>query len=131
MFHVPEAARQCTGPLASTAAHGNNGAFVMPSSIAGRWLRIIVSDGYGFDHVSVHVEDAKGRRKIPLWEEMCAVKAAFWDAEDVVMQLHPKESEMVNNEPHTLHLWRPQGQTIPTPPSVLVGLRGVGELRPR
>ena len=51
---------------------------------------------------------------------MCHVKDLCWDAEDVVMQLHPRQSEYVNNHPHVLHLWRPKVQVIPTPPKAAV-----------
>jgi hypothetical protein len=49
------------------------------------------------------------------------VKRICWDGEDVVMQLHPRESEYVNCHPHVLHLWRHRTREIPTPPSILVG----------
>lgn len=39
------------------------------------------------------------------------------------MQLHPKKEEYVNNMPYCLHIWKPIDKEIPTPPSVLVGLR--------
>jgi hypothetical protein len=38
---------------------------------------------------------------------MCYVKRLFWDADDVVMQLHPRESEYVNAHPHVLHAGSP------------------------
>ena len=89
-----------------------------------RPLTIIFSDGEGWEHVSV---STPGR--CPNWKEMCFVKALFWAPDDVVMQLHPAESNYVNNHPHCLHLWRPQGQTIPQPPAVLVGSVAVGNAR--
>jgi len=81
---------------------------------------MIASDGQGWEHVSVHVEDAKGRAKIPLWEEMCSIKNIFWDADDCVVQFHPPESDYVNVHKTVLHLWRPQGVDLPRPPSFLV-----------
>lgn len=45
----------------------------------------------------------------------------FWDAEDVVMQLHPAQSVYVNHHPGCLHLWRPVSIAIPTPPAWMVG----------
>jgi len=83
-----------------------------------RALTIIFSDGLGWEHVSV---STPGR--CPNWVEMCFVKHLFWSVDDVVMQLHPAASEYVNNHPHCLHLWRPQGIAIPTPPRALVGTR--------
>lgn len=52
---------------------------------------------------------------------MCQVKAIFWDKDDVVMQLHPAESEYVNFHKYCLHLWRPIGIAIPVPPTYMVG----------
>lgn len=123
MFHVPEKYRVVTGRMKSDASFGNNGAFVIsnPKSERRRLL-IIASDGMGWEHVSVHCEI--GREQItPYWDEMCFIKDLFWDEEDVVMQLHPKKSQYINNHPNTLHLWRPTAAEIPTPPSVLVGVR--------
>jgi hypothetical protein len=60
--------------------------------------------------------------RTPTWREMSYVKDLCWDGEDVVMQLHPKRSEYVNNHPHVLHLWRPVDAEIPTPPSIFVGV---------
>ena len=133
MFHVPEAARLTTHPvLASTSADGNNGAFVLESPEPGWQLWMICSDGsqqtvrrdYQWEHVSVHAyRPGDQRMRVPTWKEMAFVKRTCWDGEDVVMQLHPRESEYVNNHPHVLHLWRPKHATIPTPPSELVGTR--------
>jgi hypothetical protein len=130
-FHVPEAARDRTHPLlATTAADGNNGAFFMESPEPGWRLAVIASDGEGWEHVSVHAfrgtqmrtwrETSCGRT--PTWREMCFAKETFWDGEDEVIQFHPKRSEYINMHPHTLHLWRPIGVTIPAPPSILVGV---------
>ena len=90
-----------------------------------RPLRVIFSDGMGWEHVSVSTPN-----RCPNWDEMCLVKSLFWADEDAVMQLHPPRSEYVNNHAHCLHLWRPNdGAVIPLPPSILVGVKGV-ELEP-
>ena len=129
MFHVPEWHRLLTGPMASTSMHGNNGAFLLPPKISGRDLWVMASNGLGWEHVSVHAGNARNKVFVPCWEEMCYVKGVFWDPEDVVMQLHPAQSEYVNNHPATLHLWRPNdGRTIPVPPGVLVGLKGASDV---
>lgn len=65
--------------------------------------------------------------RTPTWDEMCFIKDQFWDAEDVVMQLHPAKSQYVNIHPNALHLWRPVGAEIPTPPAYLVGPQGWGD----
>jgi hypothetical protein len=131
MFHVPEATRIRTHPLlGSITADGNNGAFDLESCEPGWRLALIVSDGADptvpekWEHVSVHAYKEAGlavRERTPTWKEMCFVKRLLWDAEDVVMQLHPRESEYVNCHPNTLHLWRPINAEIPTPPSYFVG----------
>jgi hypothetical protein len=141
MFHVPELSRDTTHPqLGTTAADGNNGAFHVESPEPGWRLALICSDGsdpdvpegHGWEHVSVHAyqerhaipEAARRARTLmrtPNWKEMSYVKRLCWDAEDVVMQLHPRESEYVNCHPHVLHLWRHTTKEIPTPPSILVG----------
>jgi|SRR4026207_240436 len=138
-FHVPEAARNTTHPqLRSTSADGNNGAFFLESPEPGWRLALICSDstepdGAGYDkweHVSVHAfrdaaREFNVKRRTPTWREMSYVKDLCWDGEDVVMQLHPRKSEYVNNHPNVLHLWRPVDREIPTPPSIFVGVQGI------
>lgn len=135
MFHVPELARNTTHPqLGSTARDGNNGVFDVESPVPGWRLALICSDGteapdradWQWEHVSVHAYRARARRDIqtrtPTWTEMAFIKNLCWDAEDTVMQLHPRRSEYVNSHPHVLHLWRPTRAEIPTPPHELVGV---------
>lgn len=81
-------------------------------------LRIQFSNGLGWEHVSV-----SRKSRIPSWEDMCRVKTLFWGPEACVVQYHPPESEYVNNHPNCLHLWRPREATLPTPPSMLVGVK--------
>ncbi len=119
-MHVPEADRVTFGELRSSAANGNNGAFVVTLD-SGVRLHVIASDGGGWEHVSVSRADS-----IPSWENMAAVKRLFWDAEDCVVEFHPPESEYVNNHPHCLHLWRcADGREFPMPPTIMVGLKGI------
>ena len=122
MFHVPENCRIVVGRMGSNPSFGNNGAFELPAMRGGRKMFAIVSDGMEWEHVSVHVLDGK-KFRTPTWNEMCHIKDLFWDEEDVVMQLHPKRSEYVNNHPYVLHLWRPTTTEIPTPPAILVGVK--------
>jgi len=144
MFHVPESARDTTHPqLGTTSADGNNGAFAVLSPEPGWTLQLICSDGSDpefaadrWEHVSVHayrtsqtdVPQLLGQSRVPkmrtpTWKEMAFIKNLCWDDEDVVMQLHPKRSEYVNQHPHVLHLWRPVDLVIPTPPSIFVGTK--------
>ena len=134
-FHVPEQYRMTRGPLASDSSYGNCGAFIFPSVIPGRNVMVVASDGQDWtraqltgppwEHVSVHCYAGK-KQYTPTWKEMCAVKDMFWDKEDVVIQIHPRESEYVNNHLNTLHLWRPVGVELPLPPSGTVGLKDLG-----
>lgn len=126
-FNVPEKYRVDPGPQYEVAV-GNNGAFMIPVTVSRKekgavissqvFLRIIASDGAGWEHVSVSLPD-----RIPSWQEMCLVKNLFWGDEDIVMQLHPAKSDYINNHHFCLHLWRPTNDTIPTPPSVMVGIK--------
>jgi len=130
-FHVPELSRITDHPLlGSTSADGNNGAFDLESPEPGWRLSVIASDSSdpdipdewrGWEHVSARAYRSD-RSRVPTWREMSFLKGLFWDDEDVVMQLHPRRSEYVNNHPHVLHLWRPTRVQIPTPPSILVGV---------
>jgi hypothetical protein len=94
-----------------------NGYFVIPLK-HGQQVRVIASDGMGWEHVSVSRKD-----RPPLWDEMCQVKALFWGDEDCVIEYHPPRSQYVNNHPNCLHLWRPIGIELPMPDSLLVGIR--------
>ncbi len=101
----------------STAEAGRNGMFFVPH--LREVLRCIASDGEGWEHVSVSLPG-----RCPTWEEMCFVKRLFWEPTEVVIEYHPAEEDYVNNHPFCLHLWKPSGVVIPTPPSYLVGIKG-------
>ena len=79
-------------------------------------LCVVVSDGGGWDHVSVSCES-----RCPTWEEMCAVKNLFFRDDEAVIQFHPKKADYINMHPYCLHLWRAQDAEFPTPPSYMVG----------
>jgi hypothetical protein len=102
------------------------GLFEIPGRHAnGRRLRIIACDASepvaaGWEHVSVSLPDSP--LKCPSWEEMCLVKALFWEPDTCVLQFHPPETEYVNNHPGCLHLWHYATGPFPTPPARLVGL---------
>lgn len=122
-FRVPSDRRVRSGEWGSDDSYGNNGAFILAGPI--RSLLVIASDGDGWEHVSVSTD--KSGKHTPNWMEMCWVKDVFWDAEDVAMQLHPRRSEYVNHHPGCLHLWRPIGSLIPTPPMYMIAPKGPGE----
>lgn len=116
-FRVPEKFRIRTGPMGSSPAIGNAGAFDLRLPRSQR-LFAIASDAAGWEHVSVSRSD-----RCPTWEEMCQVKAIFWDEEDCVVQYHPRESQHINNHDYCLHLWRPVGVPMLTPPGWMVGVK--------
>lgn len=129
---VPEEYRvKISGKLperfASDSSLGNNGAFIIPSCVSGRDLIVIASDGEGWEHVSVSAKD-NSKIRTPVWDEMNYIKDLFWDEEECVVQFHPPKKEYVNNQSNTLHLWKPIGKKIETPPSILVGVKELGKL---
>ena len=83
-------------------------------------VSVIWSNGGGWDHVSI-TPYRKGYT--PSWDEMCMLKDLFFREDEVVIQYHPAKSQYVNNMPNCLHLWKPQAEAIPTPPSIMVGIR--------
>jgi hypothetical protein len=86
-----------------------------------RDLKVMCSVGtpdIPWEHVSVSLV---GRPHTPAWDEMCLVKSLFWGPEEVVIQIHPPESQYVNDHPGCLHLWRPKFCEIPLPPPRTVG----------
>lgn len=117
-FLVPEKWRITTGPLASTAADGNNGAFSIPYPyVSSLEMKIIASDGDGWEHVSVSWPTRK-----PNWVEIDFVIRQFWGEGDVIVQFHPTPQGVPLAEPrhpHTVHLWRPK-TPFPVPPSYMV-----------
>lgn len=129
-FKVPERLRVVNGPLGTTQADGLNGAFALPGLRRNTHIFCIASDGGGWEHVSAAVKElVPGTKRIkrgraPDWEEMCFVKEAFWGDEDRVVQYHPPKSEWVSNHPDVLHLWRPADESMPFPPSIMVGVKG-------
>jgi len=99
MFKVPNEYRIREGELGSTEEIGNDGAFLIPYQSFN--LRVIASDGKGWEHVSVSLQN-----RCPNWREMCFIKDVFWDAEDVVIQYHPAKSEYVNGLCRKVGFWR-------------------------
>jgi hypothetical protein len=94
-------------PLGGYGDERNGAAIVKINGVA---LRVIFSDGMGWDHVSVSLPS-----RCPTWTEMCAVKDLFFDDCDTVVQFHPAAAEYVNLHSNCLHLWRDQvnGHVLP------------------
>ena len=147
MFKVPEEYRvkNSKNPAFNTTeADGNNGMFSLKKQIRGKGSGLrdkfgrsknpgpvhtvlylcTASDGLGWEHVSVSLP-ADGR--LATWEEMCQIKDLFWGEEDMVVQYHPAREDYVDNA-SVLHLWRSTDQEMPKPPSIMVGLKGLGNL---
>lgn len=106
--------------MASTSANGNNGMFLVPIQNTNTMLICMASDGAGWEHVSV---SCWHKKRVPSWEEMCFIKDLFWGDDEVVIQYHPRRQDYVNNHEYCLHMWRPTNQAIPTPPTILVGIK--------
>jgi len=81
-------------------------------------MLVIFSWGGGWEHAS-----ASFKKRCPTWDEMCAVKEAFWRDDECVIQFHPPKSEYVNNYPFCLHLWKKIGNDFELPPSIYVGYK--------
>ena len=81
-------------------------------------LNFIMSWGAGWEHCSVSMPN-----RCPSWDQMCEIKKAFWKDDEICFQLHPAKKDYINNHPYCLHIWRPIEQPIPTPPSIMVGLK--------
>lgn len=115
-FKLPEKFRVKT--TADDLEPGLNGLFVVRSIKLKNPLRVIASDGGGWEHVSVSLQD-----RTPTWSEMAFIKALFWDPEDLVVQMHVPESDHVNCHPFCLHLWRAAGRNdyCERPPAYMVG----------
>ena len=111
-----EMGRVKEGLWASTIRDWPNGAFTL--SYKGARLRIISSNGEGWDHVSVSLKD-----RCPTWEEMCHVKSLFFSDDETVVQYHPKKEAYVNTHPYCLHLWRRQNWEHELPPEWMIGIK--------
>lgn len=112
---VPERFRLKIGRLASTKESGNNGVFLFKKKNIK--IECIVSDGMGWDHVSVVLIN---RKRTPTWEEMCYIKDLFFNEDESVVQFHPAKKDYVNHHKYCLHLWQPRVESLPTPFKVMV-----------
>lgn len=88
----------------------------------GKWLNFIFSYQMGWEHLSVSMPS-----RTPTWNQMCVMKDIFWNKNEACVEYHPREEDYVNNHKHCLHIWRPTHETLPTPPSILVGFRSEEE----
>lgn len=109
-----EQGRIQTGPYGSTCHEGNNGVFRFKHKAA--TLTCMVSDEGGWDHVSVSVI---GLHRTPTWAEMEFVREIFFHDDEWVIQYSPARKDKIDNA-EVLHMWRPQGEELPKPPSAFV-----------
>ena len=115
-----------SGPFASDPGDPV-GMFVIPGP-CGEALTLMVDDGTepgslgGWEHVSVSA------RRMPNWQEMCWIKNLCWAPDECVVQFHPAEDSYVNNHPRCLHMWRNIREPFPTPPTILIGYKHLGNL---
>ncbi len=108
--------RERDGELASDESDGMNGAFLVPlPHVRAGGAIVLCSDKGGWDHVSVHIETPL-RQRCPTWEEIDYIRKLFFRGDEWVMQLHAPADKNINVHPYTLHLWRPQNESIPVPP---------------
>lgn len=99
-----------------SAGDGGNGVFVVPSPIDSAPMRVIASDGAGWDHVSV-----SRTNRCPNWPELEHVKRLFFRDDETAMQLHVPPSDHRSLHDYCLHLWRPNdGREIPRPDALMV-----------
>jgi len=117
---IPEYYRAKNFPPGTTPVSGG---YLFPHyRINGYEIFCIVSDGLGWEHVSVTVRPRnKNATRCPTWEEMCWIKDQFWEKDKAVVQYHPPEAEYVSQHPFCLHLWRPTDQELPRPLPIMVG----------
>ncbi len=59
-------------------------------------------------------------RNVYLHGKLCVLKDMCCKEDEVVMELHPAKKDYVNVYNECLHLWKPQHETIPTPPKLFV-----------
>ena len=95
---------------------GFTGSFTDP--VERKYYFFVFSWGQGWEHLSV-----SQRNKTPSWDIMCRMKDIFWGEDEVCVEYHPKKEDYVNMHPHCLHIWKPIGVEITTPPSILVGFK--------
>jgi hypothetical protein len=93
----------------------DGGRLTIVSTEDGSRLRVIASNGGGWDHVSVSLEN-----RCPTWGEMEQVKRELFRDNETAFQLHVPPSDHINYHPFCLHLWRPQTGAIPRPPANMI-----------
>lgn len=114
-------------PITGDIGDHGNGFFRI--ELHGVIFNCLVSDGGGWDHVSVSLSKKSGKpiERCPTWEEMCRVKEWFFEDHETVIQFHPKDTEYISNHKYCLHLWRRQEGEHELPPSFMVGFKSLNK----
>lgn len=96
----------------------HNGTFIIDKYRDGEFYLVIVTNGLGWDHVSVtlHKKNGANIKRCPTYEEMLMVKEKIFNEEEVVFQLHPREEDYIDTHPYCLHLWKPNNCSMAVPP---------------
>ncbi len=81
----------------------NYGSFLVPNQCGPGKLGVLISEGGGWDHVSVSLP-----ARCPTWQEMLNIAALFFDDYECLMQLRVPTRENINHHNYCLHWWRPQ-----------------------
>lgn len=110
-YRLRDKEKECYG------CNGDSGNGMFKVFIDGRAFFVIASNGGGWDHISVQL---KNKKRLPTWDEMCAIKDMFFEPEECVVQYHPAKSEFVNDNEWVLHLWKPTTCEMPKPPIIFV-----------
>ena len=87
-------------------------------------LNFKFSRSNGWEHLSVSMPN-----RCPSWEQMCFMKEQFWEDDEACVEYHPKKEDYVNNHNYCLHIWRPYEIELPTPPSIMVGVRNMDDVQ--
>lgn len=109
-------------PVRVIQVNETGGAFYIRQNASSDMMKVIASDGEGWDHVSVSC-----RFRTPTWDEMEWIKRMFFYDHETCMQLHVPPSDHISYAKYALHLWRPQNVDIPRPPDWMVGPREGGD----
>lgn len=92
--------------------------------ISNKRLNFKFSRANGWEHLSVSMPN-----RCPNWEQMCFMKEQFWEDDEACVEYHPKKEDYVNNHNYCLHIWKPYEIELPTPPSIMVGIRDINDLQ--
>lgn len=74
---------------------------VIKSSYSKKLITGVKYPRLGWEHVLVRT-----RNRTPTYKEMIYAKDLFWKNNEIAFQIFPSNSEYVNLEKYTLHLWR-------------------------